>query len=83
MWSAYFNDFLCLGRQSESRHVDFCVDAVFSFLDWRISKHKLIEFDSLCKVLGVQLDLRQSGDRLCFVSNTEDRVEELYSQKYR
>ena len=89
MWSAYFDDFLCLARQSESRHVDFCVDAsrhvdfcvgaVFALLGWRISKHKhkLIDFDSLCQVLGVQLDQRQSGDRLCFVSNTEDRVEEL------
>ena len=64
MWSAYFDDFLCLARQSESRHVDFCVDAIFSLLGWRISKHKLIAFDSLCKVLGVQLDLRQSGGRL-------------------
>ena len=76
MWSAYFDDFLCLARQSGSRHVDFCVDAIFSLLGWRISKHKLIAFDSLCKVLGVQLDLRQSADQLCFVSNTEDRVEE-------
>ena len=77
MWSAYFDDCLCLARQSESRYVDFCVDAVFSLLGWRISKHKLIDFDSFCKVLGVHLDLRQSGDRLCFVSNMEDRVEEL------
>ena len=28
-------------------------------------------------MLGVQLDLRQSGDTLCFVTNTEERVEEL------
>ena len=28
-------------------------------------------------MLGVQLDLRQSGDRFCFVTNTEERVEEL------
>ena len=27
--------------------------------------------------MGVQLDLRQSGDLLCFVSNTDERVEEL------
>ena len=73
MWSAYFDDFLCLARQSESRHVDFCVDAIFSLLGWRIAKHKLIAFDSLCKVLGVHLDLRQSGDQLCLVSNTEHR----------
>ena len=28
-------------------------------------------------MLGVQLDLRQSGDSLCLVSNTTERVEEL------
>ena len=68
-------------ERSESRHVDFCVDAIFSPLGWRISKHKLIAFDSLCKVLGVQIDLRQSGHLLCFVSNTEERVEELIKEK--
>ena len=81
MWSAYFDDFLCLARQSESKHVDFCVDAIFSLLGWRVSKHKLLAFDSLCKVLGERLDPRQSGDQLCFVSNTEERVEELYSHR--
>ena len=44
LWSAYFDDFLCLARRSKSRHVDFCVDAIFSLLGWRISKHKLIAF---------------------------------------
>ena len=29
MWSVYFDDFLlCLARSSESRHVDFCADAL-------------------------------------------------------
>ena len=80
MWSVYFDDFLCLARSSESKHVDFCVDALFSLLGWRISKNKLLGFNTLCKVLGVQLDLRQSGDRLCFVTNTEQRVEELVNE---
>ena len=80
MWSVYFDDFLCLARNSESKHVDFCVDALFSLLGWKISKSKLVEFNTLCKVLGVQLDLRQSGDRLCFVTNTEERVEELVNE---
>ena len=57
--------------------MDFCADALFSLLGWRISKHKLLEFNALCKVLAVQLDLRQSGDRLCFITNTEERIEEL------
>ena len=71
------DDFLCLARSSESTHVEFCVDSLFSLLGWRISKNKLLDFNTLCKVLGVQLDLRQSGDKLCFVTNTEYRVEEL------
>ena len=80
MWSVYFDDFLCLARSSESKHVDFCVDALFSLLGWKISKNKLLDFNTLCKVLGVRLDLRQSGDKLCFVTNTEERVEELVSE---
>ncbi len=80
MWSVYFDDFLCLARNSASKHVDSCVDSLFSPLGWKISKSKLLEFNTLCKVLGVQLDLRQSGDRLCFVTNTEERVSELVSE---
>ena len=80
MWSVYFDDFLCLARSSESKHVEFCVDSLFSLLGWRISKNKLLDFSTLCKVLGVQLDLRQSGDKLCFVTNTEEIVEELVNE---
>ena len=56
------------------------VSTLFSLLGWRISKNKLLDFNTLCKVLGVQLDLRQSGDKLCFVTNTEERVEELVNE---
>ena len=77
MWSAYFDDFLCLSRESEAKHVVFCVSSIFSLLGWKVSTHKLLPFDSICNVLGVQLDLRQSGDSLCLVSNTAQRVEEL------
>ena len=77
MWSAYFDDFLCLARESEAKHVDFCVNSIFSLLGWKVSTHKLLPFASICKVLGVQQDLRQSGDSLCLISNTTERVEEL------
>ena len=80
MWSAYFDDFLCLARSSESRHVEFCASSVFSLLGWKVSTHKLLPFDSICKVLGVQLDLKQSGDSLCLISNTPERVEELVQE---
>ena len=77
MWSAYFDDFLCLSRETEAKHVDFCVSSIFSLLGWKVSTHKLLPFASICKVLGVQLDLRQSGDSLCLVSNTTESAEEL------
>ena len=80
MWSVYFDDFLCLARCSESRHVDFCVSTLFSLLGWKVSEHKLLDFDTICKVLGVQLDLRQSGSGICFVTNTAERVEELVAE---
>ena len=80
MWSAYFDDFLCLSRASESRHVEFCASSVFSLLGWKASTHKLLPFDSICKVLGVQLDLKQPGDSLCLISNTPERVEELVQE---
>ena len=72
MWSVYFDDFLCLARSSEPRHVDFCVSTLFSLLG--------CNFDTVCKVLKVQLDLRQSGSGTCFVTNTAERVEELVAE---
>ena len=60
--------------------MEFCVGSLFSLLGWRISKNKLLDFNTLCKVLGVQLDLKQSGDKLCFVTNTEKRVQELVGE---
>ena len=56
------------------------VSALFLLLGWKMSKNKLLDFNTLCKVLGVQLDLRQSGDDLCFVTNTEERVGELVNE---
>lgn len=73
--SVYFGD---LVGKNESQHVDFCVDAVFFFLGWHIPRHKLMDFNSLCKGLGVQLDPTQSSDRACFIPNTKERVQELF-----
>eukprot|EP00434_Breviolum_minutum_P040836 symbB.v1.2.036306.t1/scaffold5096.1/size31004/2 len=58
-------------------HVDFCVSTLFSLLGWKVSEHKLLDFDTICKVLGVQLD---SGSGICFVTNTAERVEELVAE---
>lgn len=56
-WSAYFDDFLSVNEASRSRHADLCISALFSFLGWQLSEDKLVPFLSVCKVLGVCLDL--------------------------
>ena len=71
MWLVYFDDFLCLSRSSESKHVDFCVSTLFSLLGWKVSEHKPLDFDT---------DLGQSGAGLFFVTNTVERVEELVAE---
>ena len=77
MWSCYFDDFLSVTEEELSRHTDLTIHALFSFLGWKLSAHKLVDFDSVCKVLGVRLDLKMSGDGLALVSNTDDRIQEL------
>lgn len=53
------------------------VSALFSILGWRLSHDKLVEYFTIYKVLGVQFDLRMSGDGLAYVANTNERVVEL------
>ena len=53
------------------------IGAVFSILGWKLSLGKLIDYDTVCKVFGVQFDLNMRGCGLAFVCNTDDRVEEL------
>ena len=42
-----------------------------------LSKEKLLDYDSVCKVLGVKLDLESAKTELALISNTDDRVTEL------
>lgn len=58
----------------QSKHIDFYISSLFSLLGWTVSLRKLVDFKTLCKVLGVRLDFKQSGDGLCFVANTAERV---------
>ena len=77
MWSAYFDDFFSITEATSSKHTDLIVSAFFSILGWRLSHDKLVDYSTICKVLGVQFDLRMSGAGLAYVANTNDRVVEL------
>ena len=60
-----------------ARDTALVISAMFSILGWRLSADKLVDYATVCKVLGVQFDLRMSGAGLSYVANTEDRVSEL------
>ena len=77
VWTAYFDDFLSLELGEAVKHSDMCIAMFFSLLGWDVSHEKLMPYDTICKVLGVLLDLRQSGAGLTLVTNTDERAKEL------
>ena len=77
MWTSYFDDFLSVTASETSRHTDLVVSSLFSILGWKLSEDKLIDYHTMCKVLGVEFDMRMSGQGLSAVANTTDRVNEL------
>ena len=77
MWTSYFDDFFSVTSTETSRHTDMIVSSMFCLLGWRLSSDKLIDYSTMCKVLGVEFDLTMSGAGLAAVSNTAERVREL------
>ena len=77
MWPSYFDDFLSVTTSETSRHTDLIISSLFSILGWRLSEDTLIDYHTMCKVLGVEFDMRMSGQGLAAVANTQDRVKEL------
>ena len=70
MWTSYFDDFLSVTAIETSRHTDLIISSLFSILGWKLSADKLIDYHTMCKVLGVEFDLRMSGQGLAAVANT-------------
>lgn len=79
-WSAYFDGFLSFSEGANCKRIDMCISALFAFPGWKLSEDKLAPFSSICKVLGVQLDLRSASLGLVLVSNTQERIEEITSE---
>ena len=80
VWSAYFDDFLCVTSEALSKHTDLCVSVLFQALGWEISDRKLVPFSTCCRVLGVELDLGDTKLWQGLVQNTEDRRKELLDE---
>ena len=78
-WTSYFDDYLNVCMQEETRHVDICISLFFQLLGWKLSEDKLVPYDVCCKVLGVELTLTSSPRGQFCLANTEARQQELTS----
>eukprot|EP00435_Cladocopium_sp_Y103_P073792 s107_g45.t1 len=76
-WSSYFDDFLSLAEDGLDKHTDMVISFLFSTLGWKLASEKLVDFNSVCKVLGVQLDLGEVRLGVAALANTQERVAEL------
>jgi len=80
MWTSYFDDFFFVTDAASAKHTDLVVLTMFNLLGWKLSADKLIDYHTACKVLGVEFDLKMSGEGLATVNNTSERVQELCDQ---
>ena len=78
-WSFYFDDYLSVCNQAETRHLDVCTSLLFQLLGWKLSDKKLVSYSTCCKVLGIELELMHSPSGHVSLANTDVRREELTS----
>ena len=80
-WTSFYDDFVVFSTPNLSRSTELSVVALFKLLGWAFAESgkKCVPFDSQCSALGVVFDLSESESKVCKVSNTLRRVEELAS----
>ena len=78
IWSSYFDDFICLSRETCATIVSGCVQTFFDLLGWKVSGgDKDLPFNSIFKALGVQISLDNWTKGVVLMQNTEKRIVEL------
>ena len=77
LWTCYFDDYLHLAKDTESRHLEVVISTFFNVIGWRVSEDKLLPYDTCCKVLGIRLDLKDFKLGIAALANTEKRQTEL------
>ena len=75
----FFDDFILLSRPAAQENASRAMELVFMITGWEFAREgkKKTEFSSLCKALGVVVDLTLSPERKMLIENTEQRKNEL------
>ena len=80
VWSMYFDDYVHLTKARTARHMDLVISIFMKLFGWDISSDKLCPYSTMCKVLGVRLDMSEARLGQVRFSNTESRREELIAE---
>lgn len=78
-WTVFFDDFYLVASKAETKHVDMTQQLFFQLVGWEVSSEKEAEFNSLARILEVQIDLNESLLGVFTVCNVETRVKDLVS----
>ena len=78
----FYDDFILASHPQLQESAKSCFELVFMFTGWEYTKDgkTATYFSSLCAVLGVSFDLRDSKDGILEVKNTERRISDLVNQ---
>ncbi|CAE7296178.1 car, partial [Symbiodinium sp. CCMP2592] len=76
VWSEYFDDYLNVSGAACAKHCNFVSAMFFQLLGWEVSKDKELDYDAMCVVLGVQINLKDAKLGLIFLENTAKRKKE-------
>ena len=79
IWSHFFDDFICLSAEQESKSVDLAVMTLFRLLGWKVSESKDKPFSTEFGALGVLINFERFLEGEVFFNNTEKRVKEVSS----
>ena len=77
VWTAFFDDFICVCKQEDSCATDMAVRHLFQSLGWSVPVDKDKPFSQEFAALGVWFDLSETGMGRFKISNTESRRTEL------
>ena len=79
MWTNYFDDYVCCCARSEANHLSMTIHAFFHLLGWSFAEtgSKAVDFDVMCKALGVNIDVSSMRQGTVLIDNTEARKKEL------
>ena len=76
-WTDYFDDYLSTSGTACARHTVFAISMFFKILGWDLSVDKSLDYDAMCVILGVQLNLKDAmllG--VAVIGNTDKRKAE-------